>query len=216
MVLRDLSGEKNTASNDKLLDLLMNEKHTKERIIEKAVDLFYEYGYAKASMRGLAKNLGMSNSSIYNHFTNKEEILFTIIERAGGTLLSKLQEITERNHEPIECLKEMIFSQVCLFKTKGKELSIFVDELYQLPDQLRDACNKQHRRIFDLYRNKLREIEDTHVTNMIDKTVTTFGIIGIMNWVYHWAKENGSLSTEEIAIQIINLLFYGILRTDDL
>ena len=194
----------------------MKERDTKERILEKAVHLFYEYGFVKASIRELARELGISNSSIYNHFSNKEEILFTIIEGAGGTLLSILEEVNNGYKDPVECLREMIYSQVCLFDTKRKEISIFVDELYQLPHHLREKCNRQHRRIFDLYRNKINELENKSLTNMIDRTVTTFGILGIMIWVYHWVKENGDLSTEEIASEIVKLLFNGIMKDNTL
>jgi hypothetical protein len=44
--------------------------------------------------------------------------------------------------------------------------------------------------------------------------VATFGILGAMNWVYHWFRNNGRLSIEEIADELIKLLFNGLIRAN--
>ena len=48
-------------------------KNTKERILETALDLFSQNGYAGTNIRELTASLGMVKSSIYKHFESKEE-----------------------------------------------------------------------------------------------------------------------------------------------
>lgn len=48
---------------------------TKERIFDIAVDLFSKHGYNGVSVRKIAYGAGIRESSIYNHFKNKEDIL---------------------------------------------------------------------------------------------------------------------------------------------
>ncbi len=48
---------------------------TKEKIFDVAVDLFSKYGYNGVSVRKIAYGAGIKESSIYNHFKNKEDIL---------------------------------------------------------------------------------------------------------------------------------------------
>ncbi len=48
---------------------------TKEKIFDAAVDLFSKHGYNGASIRKIAYGAGIKESSIYNHFAGKEEIL---------------------------------------------------------------------------------------------------------------------------------------------
>lgn len=47
---------------------------TREKILNEALDLFAENGYHGTSMREIAKAVGIKGSSIYNHFSGKEEI----------------------------------------------------------------------------------------------------------------------------------------------
>jgi len=47
---------------------------TREKILNEALDLFAVKGYHATSMREIAKAVGIKGSSIYNHFSGKEEI----------------------------------------------------------------------------------------------------------------------------------------------
>lgn len=51
----------------------------KERIIEKAGDLFYQYGIKNTSMDELASSLGISKRTIYENFRDKEDILLSLL-----------------------------------------------------------------------------------------------------------------------------------------
>lgn len=52
---------------------------TKERIFEASVDLFSQKGFDAVSMREIGREVGIRESSIYNHYKNKEAILESII-----------------------------------------------------------------------------------------------------------------------------------------
>ncbi|MCL2157245.1 MAG: TetR/AcrR family transcriptional regulator [Methanobrevibacter sp.] len=53
---------------------------TKEKIFDVSIDLFSKKGYDNVSIREIAKNVGIKESSIYNHYSSKEKILETIFE----------------------------------------------------------------------------------------------------------------------------------------
>ena len=190
---------------------------TKEKILREAIELFYRYGFARASTRQLVGKVGMTSSAIYNHFSSKEEILFSIIKNAGDKVLSRLNMTIEEYDDPEECLKQMISSMLYLFSKGGmrKEIAIFIDELYQLPEDLREQCNRQHREIFKLFRDKIIEMEKTGKTTTIDHTVASFGVLGAMLWVYHWFRDNGRIPMEQISKELIKLLFAGLLKREE-
>lgn len=56
---------------------------TAERILEAALDLFAEKGFAGTSMRDLARAVGFRQSSLYNHFAGKEAIYHALIDAYG-------------------------------------------------------------------------------------------------------------------------------------
>lgn len=59
---------------------MIEEKSTKERIFETAVKFFASKGFHGSSIRDIAKEVGIKESSIYNHFASKNNILDTILE----------------------------------------------------------------------------------------------------------------------------------------
>jgi AcrR family transcriptional regulator len=48
---------------------------TKERIMKRAMDLFAEKGFDTVSIRSIAREVGITPGSFYNHYISKEELL---------------------------------------------------------------------------------------------------------------------------------------------
>lgn len=55
-------------------------KSTKEKIFDVSLDLFSQKGFDAVSVRKIAREVGIRESSIYNHYKNKESILDAIID----------------------------------------------------------------------------------------------------------------------------------------
>ena len=58
----------------------MEKNHTREEILEAALDLFSVNGYEATSISQLADAVGIRKASLYSHFANKQEILDTVVE----------------------------------------------------------------------------------------------------------------------------------------
>ena len=59
----------------------MKEKNTKEKILEEALKLFAQSGYMGTSMNDIASQLGVTKAALYKHYSSKQEILDSIVER---------------------------------------------------------------------------------------------------------------------------------------
>lgn len=53
---------------------------TRERILQEALSLFSVKGYDAVSLRDIASAVGIKESSLYNHFTNKQTLFDSIVE----------------------------------------------------------------------------------------------------------------------------------------
>ena len=53
---------------------------TKEKIFDVSIDLFSQYGYDGVSIRRIAGEVGIKESSIYNHYKSKESIMDDILD----------------------------------------------------------------------------------------------------------------------------------------
>ena len=65
---------------------------TKERILETALELFAQSGYLGTSMSDIAKELGITKGALYKHYTSKQEILDSIVERMNKTDYERAEE----------------------------------------------------------------------------------------------------------------------------
>ncbi|WP_067042323.1 TetR/AcrR family transcriptional regulator [Methanobrevibacter sp. YE315] len=53
---------------------------TKDKILEISINLFSQFGYDGVSIRQIAGEVGIRESSIYNHYPNKQSILNAILD----------------------------------------------------------------------------------------------------------------------------------------
>lgn len=65
---------------------------TAERILDAAEPLFAERGYEAASLREIARRVGIQQPGLYNHFGSKEELYAAVLDRALTPLTDAMQE----------------------------------------------------------------------------------------------------------------------------
>lgn len=67
---------------------------TRERILRAALELFAQSGYLGTSMSDIAQQLGITKGALYKHYTSKQEILDSIVER-----MNKMDDERAREYE---------------------------------------------------------------------------------------------------------------------
>jgi AcrR family transcriptional regulator len=189
--------------------------NTRDLILEKAIDLFFEYGYNGASIRNIVNELGMTKASVYNYFNSKDEILYTIIQETGLLLLQSSRSIVEKTVDPIECLEKLIRNLIYLIKDSRKKIRIYIEQQYQLPPALREKARNLQLQIYHTHYRAIQKLKDQQILrDDIDITVFTYSILGMSNWVFRWFKDDGRLSAEEVANNLIKIAFSNFLIPD--
>lgn len=77
----------------------MAKKNTKEKIFDVSIDLFSQYGYDGVSIRRIAKEVGIKESSIYNHYQSKESILESILSYYINEMIKEEAPIMQANEK---------------------------------------------------------------------------------------------------------------------
>lgn len=72
---------------------MAEERSTRDRILDVALDLFVEQGYDKTSLREIAEKMGFSKAALYYHFASKSDILMGLHLRMHKTLDDLLPEL---------------------------------------------------------------------------------------------------------------------------
>jgi AcrR family transcriptional regulator len=91
----------------------------KEKILEAALQLFAEEGYASTSTSKVAKAAGVSEGLIFRHFTNKEGLLKAIIEEGQQRLKSTFADIVLET-DPKKLLAKTIEMPFTIVKEEHK------------------------------------------------------------------------------------------------
>ena len=191
----------------------MASKDTRAILLNAATNLFFQKGYSNTTIREIGQKATISNSIIYHYFKNKEEMLFEIIQAASQDLVNALVDIQQRVTDPVECLKEMLTTHMVVWCLKRKkEVKIVVADDYFLTGKRREENLKIQREIYSLYMLKLEELRGMGYLKPVDLKVLAFTLFGTVNWFFRWYHDGGSLSKEDVAQNVITIVFNGILN----
>ncbi|NKE04007.1 TetR/AcrR family transcriptional regulator [Mesobacillus selenatarsenatis] len=61
--------------------------NTKDKLLKKGLEHFSEKGYEGTSLIEIAKDVGIRKSTIYSHFSNKDELFFEVLHRVNQEFL---------------------------------------------------------------------------------------------------------------------------------
>ena len=187
----------------------------KGKILEVAVDLFYEKGYAATSIRDISRVMKISIATLYYYFQDKENLLFTVVEEMGNQLLQNLNEAKDQAKDPLDGLKQMMTRHILLTEKAHKRAKIFVEEKHNLSKKSWQIVHKQDRRVYDLIINQLEEIQKLGIISVDSLPITAFAIFGMINWCYRWYKKDGPFSIEEVSERLINIVLHGIITPEN-
>lgn len=86
-----------------------------QEIIESAGKLLMEKGIKGLTTKNLAQEMAFSESALYRHFKNKEDIIVLLLDYLGSNVKERLDIISENNSTSEEKLKQLFSSQFQFF-----------------------------------------------------------------------------------------------------
>jgi uroporphyrinogen III methyltransferase/synthase len=106
----------------------------REKILEAAAELFSTKHYHEVMMDDVAKLISVAKGTVYNYFTSKEELYFTIMQTRMENLLFLLKQKIESQHSSIDSLRAFVI-HLYMFMMKYRKFFL----IYQ-----RETLNKQN------------------------------------------------------------------------
>lgn len=90
----------------------VKQKEVRDAILDATDSLLSRYGYKKMTIDDLAKEVGIGKGSVYLHFTSKEEIVLSHVDRIIEQLKGKLSAIAKSGEKPEARLRKMLQTRV--------------------------------------------------------------------------------------------------------
>lgn len=94
-----------------MLEELSESQQVKDKILEGAEKLFFQYGVRSVSMDDVARELSMSKKTLYQYFTNKDEL---VSEMARAYMLQEKGEYCNIANTTKNAIEELFNISVCL------------------------------------------------------------------------------------------------------
>jgi AcrR family transcriptional regulator len=121
-------------------------RSTRDAILDATDRLLARYGYKKMTIDDLAHEVGIGKGSIYLHFTSKEEIVLSHIDRIIERLKARLHEIAARDATAEARLCDMMVERV-LFRFDS--VQHYTESLNSLLAHIRSRLLERRKRYFD-------------------------------------------------------------------
>ena len=182
----------------------------KEIIKTVSINLFYKKGYFATSISNIAREAGIQKSSIYYHFSNKEELLFDILKTTLVDLYENIEAQIKGVQGAEEKMRAAIQSHVIFHMERQKEVIISDSELrgltvdnYKNIMRMRDDYEKK-------FQSLIKEGIEKGIFADMDFKVVSYGIITMCTAVSIWFNQSGRLSKEEIAKIYTDFIIHGL------
>ena len=82
---------------------------TRQKILDAAIDLFSEVGYAAAGLGEIIERAGMTKGALYHHFDSKEALATAIIEQGTNLTRDAFRQVCESSSPALENMIHGVF-----------------------------------------------------------------------------------------------------------
>lgn len=197
-----------------------NKRDVKSDILDATDRLLARYGYKKMTIDDLARETGIGKGSVYLHFSSKQEIALSHIDRIVDRLTARLRVIAAKDSAPDERLGEMLVERVVF---RFKSVQHYTESINELLASIRPALLERRKAHFETEASIIAKVISEGIANGtmrdVDATATAMAMLTATNSLLPFslsAKELGKL--EEIrgrAEQTARLLIYGLVTRNE-
>ena len=183
-----------------------------EEIYRVIARLFACRGYHSTSMREIARELGMNQSSLYHYFRSKQDILFTLMNDAMDDVLAILEEISSTDPLPEDRLNRVLAFYTQYYAGDQERLILLINEMNSLNEEYRSILMGKQRQYVQLIKSILEELASQDKIKQIDPAIATFAFFGMVHYTIKWYHKDGPVSLDQLANAFVEIFTKGILR----
>lgn len=184
-----------------------NEKRA--AVLSIAAEMFLKHGSHRVSMNEIADQLSITKPALYNYFSSKDEILVECFRASNRVIVAQLDIIERAGRDGLGQLREFIKSYARHITVEHASVMIRLEDR-ELPDDLRKEVRLYKRGIDQRVRAMIaRGIKDGSIV-VCDIKLTTFAIMGALNWIGQWYRSDGANAASQIGREFAIRLTSGL------
>ena len=189
----------------------------KDAILDATDRLLARFGYKKMTVEDIAVEVGIGKGTIYLHFTSKEEIVLSHVDRIVDRVKQRLREIAASDAPAAERLREMMLTRV-LFRFDS--IQHYTQSLNDLLAALRPGLLSRRAMYFEseaeIFAELLLAGRETGEFDFQDEKATARALLQATNGLLPYSLSTTELGAREEVEQragdVANLVMSGLLN----
>jgi AcrR family transcriptional regulator len=185
-----------------------------EEIIAAAAKVFQTKGYHAATVQDIADAVGILKGSLYHHVKSKEDLLYLIVKEPIARIYERMTEIVAGDLPAGEKLRRAILAHLEAFDQHYPHLFVYLHEREEMKRRFREQFRLSPKQYERCWQQILREgVKSGEFRPDLDVQVVSYGLLGMLNWLYKWYDPRGRLGVREVADQFSTLALAGLAAT---
>lgn len=182
---------------------------TAQRILDEALPLFAQYGYAAVSMRQIADRVGVNVGALYNHFPSKQEILVSLLSDHMKGLIGFWKEHDPRS-DPLDRLEAFARFHIRFNLARIDAVFISFMELRSLEENSHRYVEKMRRQYEHDLRDIIQDGIDQDVFTVENAHVAAMSILASLTGANTWYKPSGPLTKSQVEDHYVELTMNSV------
>ncbi len=187
----------------------------RDRIIQKAKELFLKFNYSRVTVDEISNDLGISKKTLYKYFPSKEKLLFQVLNLMFKSIEEEILEIVENKD------KDYVERLIDIMAFMGEKTSLFqsplVKEIQRRFPDLWYEINRFRKDKIRIYMGKILQEgiwkgvfrEDTN----IDLLIHIYYNLALTSINPEFLAEH-AVTAIQVFEEIISILFEGVLTNE--
>ena len=188
----------------------------KDAILDATDRLLARFGYRKMTVEDIAAEAGIGKGSIYLHFSSKEEVVLSHIDRIVDRLRERLKEIARSDATAAERLRLMLLTRV-LFRFDS--IQHYTQSLNDLLSVLRSSLLARRAQYFEseaqIFAEVLTAGREAGEFSFDNENATAHALLQATNGLLPYSLSTTELGAREEVEQrtadVANLMLRGLL-----
>ena len=186
-------------------------RHRRAEIVQAAAQIFHDKGYEHTSMQDIADAVGILKGSLYYYIESKEALLYEITREVHESAYLDIDRLRAIEGSSLVRIRAFVSAHIIHNLGRLVKMAVFFQDFHSLTAEHRAEIVRER----DRYDRFLRELigagrKEGSICPDVDPKIVSFGILGLVNWVYQWYRPDGTVTPEQLADAYADFVVAGL------